>query len=118
MGRVGIVSLMMSTMTLLFRYNIDMKTGAPITKVAVNLTPQAAVVIKKLREFDFEELLIKKRAGKPYQILVSQSTLVNYEEGLNLEGSLGIPADSALANKEIVSLEEIAKLFTKENGKE
>lgn len=104
--------------THLIRYNIDMKKVQPITKVAVILTPQEAVVIKKLREFEFGELTIKKREGRPYQILASQSTLVRYEEGLELEESLGIPGDSDLADKEIVSLDDIAKLFTKEDGKE
>ena len=95
-----------------------MEKAKPITKIAVILTPQEAVVIKKLREFDFGELLIKKREGKPYQVLASQSTLVRYEEGLELEGSLGIPSDSKLAKMEVISLEDIAKLFTKEDGKE
>jgi hypothetical protein len=94
-----------------------MQKAKPITKVAVILTPQEAVVIKKLREFDFGELLIKKREGKPYQVLASQSTLVRYEEGLELKEGLAIPEDSELASKEIVSLDDIAKLFTKENGK-
>jgi len=94
-----------------------MEKAQPITKVAVILTPQEAVVIKKLREFDFGELLIKKRGGQPYQILASQSTLVRYEEGLNLEDALAIPQGSELENKEIVSLDDITKLFTKKDGK-
>lgn len=85
----------------------------PISKVAVVLTPQEAVVIAKLREFDFGEMIIKKKNKEPYQIIVSKSSIVTYEEGLNLEEGLAIPRGNILENKEIVSLDDIAKLFIK-----
>ena len=85
----------------------------PISKVAVVLTPQEAVVIAKLREFDFGEMIIKKKNSEPYQIIVSKSSIVTYEEGLNLEEGLAIPRGNILENKEIVSLDDIAKLFIK-----
>lgn len=93
-----------------------MKKSEPIKKVAVVLTPQEAVVIRQMREFDFGEMVIKKRSGQPYQVVVSKSTIVRYEEGLELKESLAIPPGSELESKEVISLDGIAKLFTKENG--
>ena len=87
----------------------------PISKVAVVLTPQEAVVIAKLREFDFGEIVIKKKNGEPYQIIVSKSTIVTYDEGLDLKDGLAIPRGNILENKELVSLDDIAKLFIKSN---
>lgn len=88
----------------------------PISKIAVVLTPQEAVVIAKLREFKYGEMMIKKKDDSPYQIVVSKSSIVRYEDGLNLEDGLALPADNPLSEKEIISLEDIAKLFTKGNG--
>ena len=88
----------------------------PISKIAVVLTPQEAVVIAKLREFEYGDMIIKKKDNAPYQIIVSKSSIVRYEEGLNLKDGLALPADNPLADQDIVSLEDIAKLFTKGNG--
>jgi len=85
----------------------------PIVKIAVVLTPEEAVVISKLREFDYGEMVIKKKNDTPYQIIVSKSTIVTYEEGLNLKEGLAIPRGNALADKEVVSLSDITKLFIK-----
>jgi hypothetical protein len=85
----------------------------PISKIAVILSPQEAVVIAKLREFDYGDMTIKKKDGNPYQIVVSKSTIVTYEEGLNLKDGLALPKGSELAKKEVVSLDDIAKLFIK-----
>jgi len=87
----------------------------PISKIAIVLTPQEAVVIAKLREFDYGEMVIKKKDKEPYQIIVSKSSIVTYEEGLNLKDGLAIPKDNPLSQKEVVSLDDIAKLFIKGN---
>lgn len=95
---------------------MERKTVQPISKIAVVLTPQEAVVIARMRGFDFGEMVIKKKDGQPYQIVVSKSTIVRYEDGLELKDGLAIPKGSDLENKELVSLEDIAKLFIKDNG--
>ena len=84
--------------TPLIRYNINMKKSESqsIVKIAVILTPEEAVVISKLREFDFGEMIIKKKEGLPYQIVVSKSSIVRYEEGLDLKEGLAIPKGNEL----------------------
>lgn len=66
------------------------KNAKPIKKIAVILTPFEAAVVGKLRDFDFGELIIKKKDGAPYQVITSKSSMVRYEEGLNLPGSFGL----------------------------
>lgn len=83
------------------------KKTKPISKIAVVLTPFEAAVIGKLRDFDFGELIIKKKEGAPYQVICSKSSIVRYEDGLDLPESFGL-TDEMYKGKV-----DIQKLFEK-----
>ena len=62
-----------------------------IKKVLVAVTTLEAAVIKKLREFDYGEMTIKKREGKPYQIVKGGTEILDERSGLDLEDVIAIP---------------------------
>lgn len=78
-----------------------------IKKLAVVVSPFEAAILGKLRKFDFGELLIKKKEGQPYQVITSASTIVRYEEGLEL------PDSYALTEEMMGGKVDLNKLFTK-----
>jgi len=62
-----------------------------IHKVLVAITTLEAAVIIKLREFEYGEMTIKKREGKPYQIVKGGTEILDANSGLELEDAIAIP---------------------------
>jgi len=72
-----------------------------IEKVLVVVSPLEAAVIIKLREFDYGEMTIKKREGKPYQIVKGGTELLSEKSGLNLKDAIAIPPELDISEKSV-----------------
>ena len=81
-----------------------------IKKVLVEVTPLEAAVLMKLREFEYGEMTIKKKEGKPYQIVKGGTEILDERLGLNLEGAVVIPPGTDLVGM-------LSKLSDKEYGR-
>jgi len=72
-----------------------------IHKVLVTVTTLEAAVLLKLREFDYGEMTIKKREGKPYQIIKGGTEILDEKSGLDLEDAIAIPPGIDISDKSV-----------------
>jgi len=72
-----------------------------IKNVLIAVTTLEAAIIAKLREFDYGQMTIKKREGKPYQIVKGGTELLKEETGLNLEDAIAIPPEVEVLGKSV-----------------
>ena len=94
-----------------------MKELSEIKKVLVSVTTLEAAVLIKLREFDYGEITIKKREGKPYQIVRGGTEILDEREGLNLKDAIAIPPGLDVSNESVSDI--LSKLnLTEDAGKE
>ena len=78
-----------------------MKELNEIRKVLVAVTTLEAAVLMKLREFDYGEMTIKKRQGKPYQIVKGGTEILDEKSGLNLKDAIAIPPGLDVSDESI-----------------
>jgi len=72
-----------------------------IKKVLVAVSTLEAAVLIKLREFDYGEMTIKKRQGKPYQIVKGGTEILEEKSGLDLKGAIAIPSELDVSDESI-----------------
>ena len=85
-----------------------------IKHVVLTVTPLEAAVIAKLREFEYGELTIKKKEGKPYQIVKGGTEILEARVGLNLKGVMAIPGGMDVEDMTIGDI--LSKLSDSEYG--
>jgi len=91
-----------------------MERPKEIQSVLVTVTTLEAAVILKLREFDYGEITIKKREGKPYQVVKGGTEILDESTGLDLEDAIAIPPGLDITDKSVSDI--LSKLYLRKNA--